>query len=67
MNIFHANPIIDVYPGTPLSDLTQGISMLTTCVGLLVYDDASGMDCREVLSTLPVPCAGIAFVTRMRF
>lgn len=66
MNIIHTNPIIEVRTGTALPDLGHYLSVSTTCVGLLVHDDGQAVDCRTMITTLPVPCAGIAFVTAIR-
>lgn len=66
MNIIHTNPVIEVRSGTALSDLSHHLSLSTTCVGLLVHDDGQMVDCRTIMMTLPVPCAGIAFVTAIR-
>ncbi len=66
MNTLHTNPVIEVRSGTVLSDLHHDLSASTTCVGLLVHDDGQGVNCRAVIAALPVPCAGIAFVTPIR-
>jgi hypothetical protein len=66
LNTIHNNPVIEVRAGAALADLKRHLSVFTTCVGLLVYDNAQEIDCRALLTALPVPCAGIAFVTSVR-
>ena len=66
MNPIYTNPIIELRSGNALADLHRHLSTFTTCVGLLIHDDGEAIDCRQVIETLPVPCAGIAFVTDIR-
>lgn len=66
MNTFNINPVIEVRSGTALPDLEHHLCASTTCIGLLVHDDGQEVDCRAVIAALPVPCAGIAFVTAIQ-
>lgn len=63
MHTPHMNPVIEVRVGAALADLQHHVAASATCVGMLVHNDGAAIDCRRVIETLPVPCAGIAFVT----
>ncbi|MFW5709335.1 MAG: hypothetical protein ACOCX5_03845, partial [Chloroflexota bacterium] len=51
---------------TAVNELQRHITPLTTCVGLLALDADKTLDCRMFIQNLPVPCAGMAFVTGIR-
>ena len=59
--MIHHNPIIEVQSGIAIEDIRSRISHLTTAIGLIVPKD-NGLDYRDILCDLPIPCAGIAFV-----
>jgi len=66
LGTIHANPIITIRTGTAVNELQRHITPLTTCVGLLALDADGSLDCRIFIQNLPVPCAGMAFVTDIR-
>lgn len=63
MNGIHHNPIIEISPYTATADISYRITSFTTCIGLLVIGDDNPIDCRLVIQMIPLPCAGIAFIT----
>jgi|GEM_PF-4213263 len=62
----HHNPIIEISPYTAIHDITYRVTGLTNCIGLLVIGGDNDIDCRLLLQMIPLPCAGIAFVTEKR-
>lgn len=69
MNSISHNPILEISPATATNDILLPVNNLTSCIALLVIGEDNSIDCNLVLQMLPVPCAGIAFVshTRLRF
>jgi hypothetical protein len=59
------NPIIELHAEQTVSDISQHISALTSCVGFLVIENEA-VDCRAMSRDLPVSCAAIAFVSQRR-
>jgi len=59
--------ILELSSGTVLNDHQFEARPFLERVGLIVTDHHTApVNCREVMRQLPIPCAGIAFVTDVR-